>query len=130
MADDCGASTTMGLSDPTNLPRNKRQEDSSNDGVTSKDIVADKEERVEPMIHLPLPNVFKSKSEVYRARQRFTPLEVENLRVAVQYYINTYTLVGPLFSVHKLESETLLPPPTRATFMFSLSHFQFPYSLY
>ena len=85
MADDCGASTTLGLSGPTSQSREKRREDLSDDGVTSKNVISDKEERVEAMIHLPLPNAFKSKSDVFRAKQRFTPLQVENLRVAIQY---------------------------------------------
>lgn len=86
MAEDSETSTAV-LSDSTNLPikRPRPIHDSSDDEVTLKKVVPDKvteEERVEPMIHLPLPIAFKSKSEVYKARQRLTHLNVENLKTA------------------------------------------------
>ena len=87
MTEDSGNSSAV-LTDSTNLPIKRPIQDSSDEEVTLKKVVPDKkeeervEERVEPMIHLPLPIAFKSKSEVYRARQRFTHLNVENLKTA------------------------------------------------
>ena len=92
MTEESGTSTAV-LADSSNLPvlAERTIQDSSDEEVTlrkaapkAKETVAAgvEEERVEPMIHLPLPIAFKSKSEVYRARQRFTHLNVENLKTA------------------------------------------------
>ena len=84
MTEDSGNSSAV-LTDSTNLPIKRPIQDSSDEEVTLKKVVPDKkeeEEKVEPMIHLPLPIAFKSKSEVYRARQRLTHLNVENLKTA------------------------------------------------
>lgn len=82
--------STAVLADSTNLPIKRPMiQDSSDEEITLKRVVPDKkeetpaeEEKVEPLIHLPLPIAFKSKSEVYRARQRFTHLNVENIKTA------------------------------------------------
>ena len=88
MTEESGTSTAV-LADSSNLPvlAERTIQDSSDEEVTlrkaapeAKETVAAEEERVEPMIHHPLPIAFKSKSEMYRARQRYTRMNVENLK--------------------------------------------------
>ena len=89
MTEESGTSTAV-LADSSNLPAlaQRTVQDSSDEEVTlrkaapeNKETVAAAEgERVEPMIHHPLPIAFKSKSEMYRARQRYTHMNVENLK--------------------------------------------------
>ena len=88
MTEESGTSTAV-LADSSNLPvlAERTIQDSSDEEVTlrkaapeAKETVAAEEERVEPMIHHPLPIAFKSKSEMYRARQRYTHMNVENLK--------------------------------------------------
>ena len=90
MPEESGTSTAV-LADSSNLPvlAERTIQDSSDEEVTlrkaapeAKETVAAgaEEERVEPMIHHPLPIAFKSKSEMYRARQRYTHMNVENLK--------------------------------------------------
>ena len=88
MEEDSETSTSV-LTDSANRPlKEPMLQDSSDEEVTLRNVVPEKEtsaaeeERVEPMIHLPLPIAFKCKSEVYRARQRFTHLNMENLKTA------------------------------------------------
>ena len=90
MTEESGTSTAV-LADSSNLPvlAERTIQDSSDEEVTlrkaapeAKETVAAgaEGERVEPMIHHPLPIAFKSKSEMYRARQRYTHMNVENLK--------------------------------------------------
>ena len=88
MTEESGTSTAV-LADSSNIPvlAERTIQDSSDEEVTlrkaapeAKETVAEEEERVEPMIHHPLPIAFKSKSEMYRARQRYTHMNVENLK--------------------------------------------------
>ena len=89
MTEESGTSTAV-LADSSNLPvlAERTIQDSSDEEVTlrkaapeAKETAAVAEgERVEPMIHHPLPIAFKSKSEMYRARQRYTHMNVENLK--------------------------------------------------
>ena len=88
MTEESGTSTAV-LADSSNLPAlaQRTVQDSSDEEVTlrkaapeNKETAAAEGERVEPMIHHPLPIAFKSKSEMYRARQRYTHMNVENLK--------------------------------------------------